>query len=165
MYQKQYWAEMLELRAHQYYLGMYQLSSERWERWIKVFLAVTSSASIGAWAIWHDYGIVWGSLISASQVVSVVYPYLPFKTRIKPISGAVFDLGLLADDVERDWYEVSEGYLTEAEINDKNYKIKQQKNKILNRHFGTVVMPVKNRFKLQSELMIKQYFNKFLQES
>ena len=56
MLQSQYWTELLELRTHAYYLELYQIKCERIELFISIILAVTSSASIGAWAIWKCSG-------------------------------------------------------------------------------------------------------------
>jgi hypothetical protein len=70
MYQEQYWNEMVEIRAHQNYLMLYQLSSERWDLGFRAFLAIASSGAIGAWAVWQQYPKVWAGIIATSQVIS-----------------------------------------------------------------------------------------------
>ena len=50
----------MQLRASVYYLQAYQIHSEKWDNGIQIFLAITSSSSIGAWVIWNEYGIIWG---------------------------------------------------------------------------------------------------------
>ncbi|WP_416425634.1 hypothetical protein RAM80_07725 [Pseudomonas sp. App30] len=141
MYQKQYWTELYELKCHQKYLALHQESAENWERRIKVFMAIVSSTSIGGWALWKDLAPLWATLIAASQVVTAIYAFLPFKSRIKPISLAVTSLTVLFDQAEHGWFAVSEGELTAAEVNDARYKIRKAKTKIMSDTIGVLVIP------------------------
>jgi len=158
MYQGQYWTEMVEIRAQQNYLVLYQLSSERWELGIKIFLALMSSGAIGAWAIWREYSALWAGLIALSQVISAVYVFLPFKARIKPLSAAALEMGALADKAERNWFEVSEGLLTDKQVSDAKHGLKEQKRKIINDKFGSMVIPVKKGRMNEASLQAADYF-------
>ena len=82
-YQSIYWDNLVQFRAGVYYLQSYQIHSGKWNSRIQAFLAITSSSSIGGWAIWQEYGMIWGSLIAASQVVNAVKGFLPFQKRAR----------------------------------------------------------------------------------
>jgi hypothetical protein len=156
--QLQYWIELQALYAHAKYLELYQLRSEHIERVIGIILAVTSSASIGGWAIWKEHAFVWGVLIMASQVVSVVYKFLPFKSRIKPLSAAGVELSVLADDAERKWFDVSTGAMTEREINDLRFSIRTKKSAIMKSAFSGMALPENLRLMKKAEEQMRAYF-------
>ncbi|MBC3410730.1 hypothetical protein HU720_05385 [Pseudomonas sp. SWRI51] len=161
MYQQQYWTEMQELRAHAYYLELYQQRSERIDTGVGIFLALTSSASIAAWAMWKDASMVWGSIIAVSQVVSVAYKLLPFKTRIKPLSVASIELFSLADEAERGWHDVAEEVLTAKEINEKRFQVRSKKSAIMKSSFASTSLPEAADLMLQAESKMRYYFNNF----
>jgi len=162
--QLQYWVELQALKAHVNYVELYQLRSESIERWINITLAVMSSASIGGWAIWKEYAFVWGVLIMASQVVSVIYKFLPFKSRIKPLSSAGVELSVLADEAERAWFDVAKGELTEREINDQRFAIRQKKSAIMKSAFSGMVLPENPRLMKKAEDQMRAYFKSHYQE-
>lgn len=162
--QSQYWVELQELRAHAYYLEFYQLRSEGLERAIGITLAVLSSSSIGAWAIWKEYAFVWGVLIMISQVVSAVYRFLPFKARIKPLSIAGMELSVLADDAEKLWFEVASGDLTEREINDKRFAMRKKKSTIMKSAFSGMVMPENPKLMEKAEEQMRKHFRSHYSE-
>ncbi|WP_460152794.1 hypothetical protein [Pseudomonas sp. S2_B07] len=158
MYQLQYWVEMQNLKAHVYYLELYQLGSESIERWIGITLAVASSASIGGWVIWKDYAFVWALLIMITQVISVVYKFLPFKARIKPLSTAGIELSVLSDDAEKGWFDVSEGNLTEKEINEKKFAIRKKKSAVMKSAFSGMVLPENQKLMSKAVDQMHVYF-------
>ncbi|MCU7645610.1 hypothetical protein [Pseudomonas piscis] len=156
--QSQYWVELQALKAHVYYLELYQLKSEGTERWISIVLAVTSAASIGGWAIWKEYAFIWGVVIMISQVISVVYKFLPFKSRIKPLSTAGVELSVLADEAERGWFDVARGELTEREINEKRFAIRKKKSAVMKSAFSGMVIPENERLMAKAEEQMRKYF-------
>ena len=165
MYQSQYWKELQELRVHAYYLELYQIECEQIERYISIFLAIASSASIGAWAIWKNAAMVWGGIIATSQVLSVVYQFLPFKSRIKPLGVAAIELFMLADDAEHDWFAVSEGELTEREIHEKRMELRRKKSSIMKAAFPGGTLPASTKLLSKAEEKSASYFNNYYAES
>lgn len=158
MYQHQYWNELQTLKAHVLYLELYQLSSEGWERRINIFLAIMSSASIGGWAIWKEWSFVWGLLIAISQVASVIYKFLPFKSRIKPISTAALELSALMDAAEKAWFDVAGGHLTERQIHEKRFQVRTAKTRIMRANFGGMVLPENKKLMRKAEQQMRTYF-------
>jgi len=158
MYQEQYWNEMVGLRAHQTYLALYQLSSERWDLGFRIFLALMSSGAIGAWAVWQEYSKVWASLVALSQVISVVSQFMPFRARIKSIGPACVKMAALADRAEREWFKVCEGELSNRDINKARHDLKELKRKIMNDSFGNMVLPVRKRRMKNASQQTSEYF-------
>ncbi len=158
MYQMQYWVELQAIRTYAYYLELYSLRSENYERVLSMFLAVTSSASIGGWAIWGQYAFFWGLIIMVSQVVSVLYKFLPFKARIKPLGAAGVELSALADEAERGWFEISQGELTEREIHEKRCELRNKKTAIMTAAFTGVSLPESKSLLSTASNKTAQYF-------
>jgi hypothetical protein len=156
--QSQYWVELQALKAHVYYLELYQLESEGIERGIGITLAILSSGSIGGWAIWKEYAFLWGLLIMVSQVISVIYKFLPFKARLKPLSAAGIELSVLADEAEKGWFDVACGDLTEREINEKRFGIRKKKSAIMKSAFASMVLPEKPKLMRKAEEQMQKYF-------
>lgn len=154
--QSQYWVELQALKAHVYYLELYQLESEGIERGIGITLAILSSGSIGGWAIWKEYAFVWGLLIMMSQVISVIYKFLPFKARLKPLSAAGIELSVLVDEAEKGWFDVACGDLTEREINEKRFGIRKKKS--AKSAFASMVLPDKPKLMRKAEEQMQKYF-------
>lgn len=161
MYQQQYWKELQDIKTHAYYLELYQLDSERIERNCNMFLAVTSSASIGAWAILKDYAMIWGAVIAASQVLSVVYKFFPFKARIKPLGITSIAMFSLADEAEEGWYDVAEGELTDKQVHEKRMAIRHKKTAIMRAAFPASTLPVNDELLRLAGEKMEQYFNNY----
>jgi hypothetical protein len=86
MPQSRYWQEMYDLKSHSFYIEKYHQATEQMDRTINSCLAVASSSSIGAWALWKDYAYIWAFIIAASQVVTTLKPFLPYRASKRFIS-------------------------------------------------------------------------------
>ena len=148
-FQRRYWNDFVDLQTHSEYLFLYQVDSEKWDRRLSVFLACTSSGSIGAWAIWDQFGFVWGVLIAASQVLNAVKEFLPFKSRLKRIALVNPDIRELLIQAERDWFWVQGGHLSDEEIHERTIDIKSRVSKAVQTHFSESPLP--HRPKLMEE--------------
>lgn len=60
MIQEHFWKEFYQLKVHVNYVELHLGRTEMIDRGVKMFLAVTSSGSIGAWVVWRDYAFLWG---------------------------------------------------------------------------------------------------------
>ena len=141
MSQEHYWKEFYRLKVHVTYLELQLGRTEEIDRALKIFLAVTSSASIGAWAIWKEYAVVWATAIAASQVVNAIRQYLPYKERLRCIAGLMVELEELALTVESKWLDIANGDLTEAEIRKALSNLRQLRQRAFKKHFPDRVLP------------------------
>ncbi|PKN76670.1 MAG: hypothetical protein CVU52_03695 [Deltaproteobacteria bacterium HGW-Deltaproteobacteria-10] len=159
--QNRYWKELYQLRVHLNYLELYMEQSEFIDKAINVFLAVTSSGSICGWAIWNKLNFMWAGIIAASQLVSAVKQFLPYRTRLKAISGVLKEFEELLTMYEMKWFDVAEGNLTEAEINKLQYEMRSKKVKILYKHLGSNTLPPKDKLFSRAKEIANTYITNF----
>jgi hypothetical protein len=119
--QERYWRRLTDKRYRLFYISEYYDQCVRLQRIINIFLAVTSSGAIAAWAIWKDLPVLWAGVIAVSQVITAIRPYLPYEKRIEGIYDILIQLTAICNEVEAKWFYVSNGSLTEEEINNLYY--------------------------------------------
>ena len=116
--QKRYWHEMVQTKFTMYYIDFYHENSVKIDRRMNMFLAIVACGSIAGWAVWNQLAIIWACFVALSQVLNAIKPYLPYSKRVEGLLKYNNDIGLLYAKMEYDWLYVSNGKLTEDEIND-----------------------------------------------
>jgi hypothetical protein len=157
-YQLRYWRLVTETRIHVFYLHRYAAGSEWWDKATNMFLALTSSASIAAWAIWRQFTFLWPLLIALSQVVTAVKPFLPHKQRLKVLVGLCNQLQMIAVAMEKDWFSVSEGHLSEEEIHRLTARYRAQSAEAEQTHFRDVIVPRNDSLLRKAERDAQDYY-------
>lgn len=165
MPQQKYWQEMYDLKSHSNYMEEYLHRTEHVDRLIKILLAVASSSSIGAWVVWQQYGFVWGGIIAASQVASAIKPFLPYRSRLKALSGLSHDLEELFIQAEAKWFGVSGGLMAAEEINKLQFDIRSKKQKIYKKHLGNLSLPDKQAYLKVAEDAASRHFKNYYKEA
>jgi len=146
IYQDRYWKELYQLRVHVNYLEIYMERSERLDKAINIFLAITSSSSICGWAIWNKFSFIWAMIIATSQLINAIKYFLPYRERMKALSKIVRDFDELLVFFEMKWFDVSEGKLTEEEINNLQFEIRKKKLDSFKKHLGVSSLPIKDNY-------------------
>lgn len=141
VYQQRYWNQLKEFKTHVIYLDEYASSSDKWDKTINIFLAVTSSTSIAAWAIWQRHQLVWAVIIALSQVITAIKPFLPYKQRLKAIGELNDKLQEISLECEKRWYSVAEGKLTEEEIHNLFISLRDKALSAERKHLKSVILP------------------------
>lgn len=126
MYQLRFWNVLKELKAQEIYLQLYACRDEGIDKTINIILAIASSSSIAAWAIWKELHIIWAILIAAAQVISAIKPFLPYKNRLRAVLELNNKIQILTLEAEIHWYSVSEGLFTEQEIHNLTLDLKDK---------------------------------------
>jgi len=157
-YQLRYWHLLAEMRIHVFYLHRYAADSEWWDKATNIFLALTSSASIAAWAIWKEFAFIWTTLIALSQVVTAVKPFLPHKQRLKGAVSLCNQLQMIALAMEKDWFSVAEGRLTEEDIHNLTVKYRAQSAAAEQTHFRDLIVPRNDAILGKAEQDAQTYF-------
>ena len=160
-YQERYWQELYDLKVHTTYLEIYLLKTEKIDKIINAFLAVTSSASIAGWIIWKEYQFVWASIIVLSQLITAIKSFLPYSERIKSISKILKEMELLSIEYEEKWFYIAEGHMTEEEINQLRFKLKKSKSKMMRKYFTTSVLPPNKEYLNEAEILIQDSINNY----
>jgi hypothetical protein len=126
------WATLVDLRFKGYCLMYLVNRFQRWERNINIFLAIASSTSIAAWAIWGDLKIVWGIIIALSQVLTVVKPYFPYFKYVKELNSKCLKIETLNIEFERLWHKMQTKQLSDQQAEDSYFDLKKAISETLN---------------------------------
>lgn len=97
-----------------------------------------------------------------SQPINAVKEYLPYSKRLHSLSNLSNDFNSLVLVVENDWYKVSRGLLTEAEINDLHMDMKRKKHEATAKSFPNTSLPPSKRLLARADadtqLYVETYF-------
>ena len=159
-YQQRFWVELIELKAHIYYLESFYLQAVRIETALETFLAVVSNASIAGWVIWSKAQFLWASIIALSHLISAIRPQLPFQKRVRNLEPLINELRDLSLYAEERWYEVSEGLLTNQEINKLTLEIQSRKQKVSNLYLSSIPLPINSKYLSEAGQLTQVYFQK-----
>lgn len=129
------------------------------DRWLKIICAVASSSSIAAWAAWQNLSFFWGLIIVASQVITAINDILPYRKRIDELSNLRSELMPIYNNMEKNWYDVANGLLTEEEINDLCYSYKVQWDQIDDKYFKGDTLPRVSRCVESAEREKELYYS------
>lgn len=160
MVQEQYWKEIYQLKTHIGFIELQLERSEKIDRILKMTLAIVSSTSIGAWAIWNKFSWLWGSIIAISQVISAIQQFLPYRSRIKTYSPLLYELDILMIHAESKWHKIAEGEMTAEQINKARFSIREKKQNILKKYILTTI-PFNEKLHAKAEASAREYLNNF----
>ena len=162
--QEHYWREFFRLKVHVIYVEQLLAKTETWDRSIKMFSAIASSASIGAWVVWKDYAFLWGTLIASAQVLNAVRQYLPYKDRLRCYAALRSELEELLLGVEARWLEIASGECSEAVIRKSLADLRSRRQKAFSKHLPNTTVPEDNHVFAVAEQKASEYFRNFYTE-
>lgn len=157
-YQAQYFNLLTQTKEHIFYISEYIQSCEIWNWRINIFLALVSSSSIGAWAVWQELKIVWAVFIALSQVITAIKPLLRGEKRLKFLYPLRRELELIYLEIEKEWYNVSEGLLTEQEIYINICDFKTKIEEAIHSNLKSNSLPKNNKFIKKAKIETETYF-------
>jgi len=153
----QIWALLNNTKFHGYCLSILVDKFQSWERTTNVFLAVASSGSIAAWAIWKIEPMIWATIIAISQFIMAIKPYFPYFKYIKEFNSKNIRIDYLNIEIEKLWYNFQNGKITEEDAGILYFDIKKQLVEILN--FGDdTVFRVTNGVERKANEKMKVFF-------
>jgi hypothetical protein len=76
------------------------------EKTVKIFLALTSSATVAGWALWHGAPILWQALSGSSAVIAIVLPFLDFTGQVERASDLRERWWMLTAEYGHLWAEI-----------------------------------------------------------
>lgn len=161
MAQERFWKELYQLKFQINVVEAHFREADKYDRWLKMFTAITSSASIGAWVIWRDLSLLWAGIIATSHVATAIGPHLPFKERRIAYSSMLHELEALFIQTELKWQDVATGQLSENEINKARGVICTQKQAVLKKHLPSSVVPDDPATNVKAEAISAAYFSNF----
>lgn len=156
--QEKYFREMVQIKAWEYYLNQYSEESYKWERLLNIITAIVSSASIAGWAIWKNYSFLWGIAIAISQVITAIKPVMPYSKRIEVTRKMLPYIIGLFNRMEKKWFDVAKGNLTEEEINELIFDFKDEYAKIEQECINSPLLLKSERIQTKADKMTDEYF-------
>ena len=118
----------------------------------------TSSSAIAAWAVWTELAFLWSGVIVISQVISAIKDVLPFSQRMKMLKELNGAMKSIFQRMEYDWYKVSDGQLTEEEINELLFDYKRAVSEIENKFLSDSILVENNQYTAIAEEKCEKYF-------
>lgn len=156
--QEKYWKYMVQIKAWIFYLDVYTEDSYKWDRIVNIIVAIASSTSIAAWAIWQKYSFVWSIIIAISQVLTTIKAFLPYSKRLKTLVPFMEDLKFLYNKMEYNWLKIASGDLSEDEINELLYSFKDEFTNIENKNLKEETLLENNNFREIADRKTDAYF-------
>jgi|GEM_PF-1100510 hypothetical protein len=126
------WATYCNMKYKGFLFGLLVQKYQKLDRYVNIFLALASSGSIAAWAVWKEYPIIWSSIIATSQVVHTIKPYFPYNKIAKELNSRCLKLELLNNEYARMWNKIQRGKLTEDTIEQYYFDYTKSFTEILN---------------------------------
>lgn len=136
-----FWNTFYELVVHGYLLQAHCQRAADIDRKVKSVLAVTSTASLGIWAIFKVFPVLWAGIIVVTQIVTATAKYLPYSARLKASAACYHDYRDIQNWAEAKWCEIADGELTEAQINKARVELRTKTAKVLKEHFPLDGLP------------------------
>lgn len=153
---------MAQKKFHIIYMGFHYSRCVRIERCISIILAVISTGSLAGLCITKEMHFLLGLLLAIAQIVTAAKPYLPYQKRISEIEMDLAGLNLIYTDIEKDWFFVANGDLTEEEINEKCYQYSMKWMDYDNRFLQNDSLPLDEKMREKAtEEMIKYFESQF----
>jgi hypothetical protein len=131
------------------------------QRKLNMFLAVATSGSIAAWAVWSKFPLLWAGIIAVSQVISVIKPYLPYERRINEINKLNIQLTSLYNEIEAKWYYFANGLLSDEEMNNVYYEYNKRWIENETQYFSNDSLPVNESFIETANELCELYFEEY----
>ena len=157
--QSKYWSELTTLKRDAIYISLFAEKTENFDRFIECTKAVAASSAIGAWAVFQAFPFVWGTVVAASQVFTAVQTFLPYKRRLKALTGLSLDLGTLAITAEADWFNVANGTMTDEQIHKLRMALKRKIHDATKAHFGGGYLTSQSQLVAIADQAASDYFS------
>jgi hypothetical protein len=95
-------------------------------------IALASSTSVGAWAIWEKYPIIWSTIIVASQIATVIKPYFPYSKYVREFNIKCSKVDVIQTELEFLFERKQTAGSTELRVIEKEYMtLKRKINAVL----------------------------------
>lgn len=122
------WNHLANLKFKAIYCQKYSSLAGFWGGTFSVFLALTSTGSVAAWAIWNKYPFLWAIIVGLAQVLQLAKPHLPFLGADRDLLERSFEFERLYLDAECLWQDVEAERISDDKAERRLYA---SKNKVL----------------------------------
>jgi hypothetical protein len=152
-----YWAKLVELKATALYTRNYRDLLSKRVTLVATVRAIASSASIGVWAVWRQYPMVWGAIIAGSQVADAVKEVFPLTKKQRAAAELAADLDRLFIDAQFEWESVFSGRLSDEQITVRLRKLRILQHDLERLHLKDG-LPLKKELQARAEQEARIFF-------
>lgn len=146
---ERYWKWMADRKFSLLYMDFYHGKSVRIDRSYDIILAVISTGALGGLFITESLQFVMAGILVVAQIVSAARPFLPYCKRIERLGKGIYILTQQYNVIESYWHSVDNGQLSDEQINEIYYDLKNKWDKTLQEVLCGDDLPVrKNCIKL-----------------
>ena len=156
---EQFYNKMYDYRCSIKYLELYLNETVKYHNIWRIVIAVTSCSAIACWTKWTNLSYLWGVIIVASEVASVILEYLPYDFRKKELFRAVTLKTPIVSEMEHDWNEILINSIADSEINDLLLKYKKRWDSTENRLFENTSLSPKTKLMVLAQTEIKTEYD------
>jgi len=128
-------------------------------RIFKLVVAMSTCASVAAWAIWERFPFAWSAIVIAGQVASLIMDVTPYHERQFELSAVASELSRLYQKVERNWFKIANGKISPDDINELRCDYSDEWEAIKDNHMAGdyVTLPDKKVDEIDCEM--ERYFS------
>lgn len=157
--QQRFWTAFHELIFHGYLLQEHCQKTANMDRLVRAGLAITSTASLGIWAVFKAYPQLWAGIIVATQIVSATSKFLPYTSRLKASSSCAHDFREIQNWAEAIWGDIVDGEMTDEQVNKARRDLQTRTAKALKACFPLDGLPRNAKLNDQATLNAEQYLS------
>ncbi|SKA70315.1 hypothetical protein SAMN02745111_02003 [Eubacterium uniforme] len=162
--EEKYWTMMTQKKFDLIYLGHHLHRNILIERYINVFLAITSVGALSGLVILNDYKKIISIILALSQIITAAKPYLPYSNRVKDLDKSIIGLTTVYNEIEDYWDRIVIEKICESDINKMYRKLQNKWNDIDNKFLNGDSLPRIQKYIELSEKERNIYFKNYYGE-
>lgn len=118
--------ELKDCRFHADCMALKVKEYREKDKWLNIFLALTSSGGIASWAIWKELGWLWGAIIALSQLVNALKPLFQFSKHVHSLNMRCYKQETLFLELDNLWFSLLDGVIGEDTAKTRLMYLKQR---------------------------------------
>lgn len=155
------WNLLVDAKTNDCLAGCFVRKYQKYELWTNVGLAVVTSGSVAAWAVWEQdqLKVLWAVLIAISQVLTIIKPYFLFPKYIKVFNEKGQKWQQITVELEELWHEVDNDLVDEANAKKRYFSLRK-KTLLLNNMPDDIIFFRFKSLQQEAEVNCETYLNK-----
>jgi hypothetical protein len=102
------WYLLADSKTNEKYSSLVVAKYQLYDLFSNIFLALATSSSVAAWAIWKQFPELWILIIGITQILMIVKPYFLFPRYIKVFNDRSIRWQQMTIELEQLWFDLNE---------------------------------------------------------
>lgn len=124
------WNNLSNIKFKVFYTEKWSKIDEFLGKFYSFILSFVAAGSVAGWSLWKEYPVLWGAIITISQLMHVAKPYVPFIGDDRDMIEMSHEFDLLYLKYEKLWYNLEYDKLSKEDAEDQLYVLKEEECKI-----------------------------------